>query len=400
MCRCSLPQELPADLQEDSVPPLPGLRPRLHPPLRPGHRDGRGGPCQHLLQTLLLLRHGDEPHRPQGAGALGPDVTPMAGQLVPEQLVSEPPVPEQLVSEPPVPEQLVSEPPVPEQLVSEPPVPEQLVSEPPVPEHAVPEAAVPGHTAPEHTAPEHPVPAQPVPEHTAPEPPAPEHTLPEHPVPEQPLPEHTVPEHPVPEQPHQEGENNENTPANEKTGNYYKDIKQYVFTTQNSNGTQSEISVRATTDLKFSLKNCSDVTAANEDNLAKLQDIKLKLMLGISLMTLFLFVILLAICSAMLYKMKTLKYKKSCESGEYSVNPELATLSYFHPSEGVSDTSFSKSAESSTFWGTTSSELRKSDARSKSRTTDMISTGSDDTGMNEDSDVIQSEEPSEEPTDE
>ncbi|KAB1280555.1 Equatorin [Camelus dromedarius] len=51
----------------------------------------------------------------------------------------------------------------------------------------------------------------------------------------------------------------------------------------------------------------SDVTAANEDNLAKLQDIKLKLMLGISLMTLFLFVILLAICSAMLYKMKTLK---------------------------------------------------------------------------------------------
>nr|XP_015103551.1 MOB kinase activator 3B isoform X7 [Vicugna pacos] len=144
----------------------------------------------------------------------------------------------------------------------------------------------------------------------------------------------------------------------------------------------------------------SDVTAANEDNLAKLQDIKLKLMLGISLMTLFLFVILLAICSAMLYKMKTLQYKKSCESGEYSVNPELATLSYFHPSEGISDTSFSKSAESSTFWGTTSSELRKSDSRSKSRTTDMISTGSDDTGMNEDSDVIQSEEPSEEPTDE
>nr|XP_031532899.1 MOB kinase activator 3B isoform X2 [Vicugna pacos] len=436
MCRCSLPQELPADLQEDSVPPLPGLRPRLHPPLRPGHRDGRGGPCQHLLQTLLLLRHGDEPHRPQGAGALGPDVMPMAGQLVPEQLVSEPPVPEQLVSEPPVPEQLVSEPPVPEQLVSEPPVPEQLVSEPPVPEHAVPEASVPGHTAPEHTAPEHPVPTQPVPEHTVPEPP--------------------VPEHPVPEQPHQEGENNENAPANEKTGNYYKDIKQYVFTTQNSNGTQSEISVRATTDLKFSLKNyklvnetttlppperaeneekptqgpnepafwtmlakainattfednrdaflhpipSSDVTAANEDNLAKLQDIKLKLMLGISLMTLFLFVILLAICSAMLYKMKTLQYKKSCESGEYSVNPELATLSYFHPSEGISDTSFSKSAESSTFWGTTSSELRKSDSRSKSRTTDMISTGSDDTGMNEDSDVIQSEEPSEEPTDE
>lgn len=85
---------------------------------------------------------------------------------------------------------------------------------------------------------------------------------------------------------------------------------------------------------------------------------------------------------------------------EYSVNPELATLSYFHPSEGVSDTSFSKSADSSIFWGTTSSELKKEDTLSKSRTTDMISTASDDTGMNDESDLIQSEEPSEEtPTD-
>lgn len=29
-----------------------------------------------------------------------------------------------------------------------------------------------------------------------------------------------------------------------------------VFTTQSPNGTQSEISVRATTDLKFALRNC------------------------------------------------------------------------------------------------------------------------------------------------
>lgn len=51
------------------------------------------------------------------------------------------------------------------------------------------------------------------------------------------------------------------------------------------------------------------------------------------------------------------RYKKAYQSGEYSINPELATLSYFHPLEGVSDTSFCKTAESSTFWGTTSSEL-------------------------------------------
>ncbi|XP_058998998.1 equatorin [Mustela lutreola] len=261
----------------------------------------------------------------------------------------------------------------------------------------------------------------------------------------------------------------ENTPANEKNGNYYKDIKQYVFTTQNPNGSQSEISVRATTDLQFALKNYklvnettvspigkgtseefpaetsgkynqrlikgpnepafwtmlakalnatptaeeieerdelfrpiprSDLNATSEDTLTKLQEIKLKLMLGISLMTLFLFVILLAVCSAMLYKVKTINYKNRCQT-EYTVNPELATLSYFHPSEGISDTSFSKSAESSTFWGTTSSELKKQDTVSKSRTTDIVSTASDETGGNEESDLIQSEEPSEEtPTDE
>uniref|UniRef100_A0A8C9M3X7 Equatorin n=1 Tax=Panthera tigris altaica TaxID=74533 RepID=A0A8C9M3X7_PANTA len=201
-------------------------------------------------------------------------------------------------------------------------------------------------------------------------------------------------------------ENKVDTPANEKSGNYYKDIKQYVFTTQNVNGSQSEISVRATTDLQFPAfwtmlakgkltvleeKDQlfhpipqSDLNAINEDNMTQLQEIKLKLMLGISLMTLLLFVIILAISSALLYKVKTMSYKSPVLT-EYSVNPELATLSYFHPSEGVSDTSFSKSADSSTFWGTTSSELKKEDTWLKSRTTDMISTASDDTGMNDES---------------
>ncbi|KAL4689769.1 hypothetical protein H8959_012560, partial [Pygathrix nigripes] len=246
-------------------------------------------------------------------------------------------------------------------------------------------------------------------------------------------------------------------PANEKNGNYYKDIKQYVLTTQNPNGTESEITVRATTDLNFSLKNykivnattheksaseeetttnepshkniprstpnvpafwtmlakenlcptnnwlknsvmtylrpvtsfvhwidscahlpCeSDVNATQGENQTDLEDLKIKLMLGISLMTLFLFVVLLAFCSATLYKLRHLTYK-SCES-QYSVNPELATMSYFHPSEGVSDTSFSKSAESSTLLGTTSSDMRRSGTRtSESKMIMDISTGSDD----------------------
>lgn len=73
MCGCTFPKELSSDLQEDPMPPFPGFCPCLHPPLRPGHCDGCRGPCQHLLQTLLLLRHRDEPHRSKGARALERD---------------------------------------------------------------------------------------------------------------------------------------------------------------------------------------------------------------------------------------------------------------------------------------------------------------------------------------
>lgn len=121
----------------------------------------------------------------------------------------------------------------------------------------------------------------------------------------------------------------------------------------------------------------SDVNATQGENQPDLEDLKIKLMLGISLMTLLLFVVLLAFCSATLYKLRHLTYK-SCES-QYSVNPELATMSYFHPSEGVSDTSFSKSGESSTLLGTTSSDMRRSGTRtSESKMMTDISTGSDD----------------------
>uniref|UniRef100_A0A2K6SYM7 Equatorin n=1 Tax=Saimiri boliviensis boliviensis TaxID=39432 RepID=A0A2K6SYM7_SAIBB len=199
---------------------------------------------------------------------------------------------------------------------------------------------------------------------------------------------------PLNEDVNKQEENNEDhthnyAPANAKNGNYYKDIKQYVFTTENPNGTESEITVRATTDLNFALKNSkgkvlllaingtmvtmddkdqlfhpvpeSDVNATKEENRPDLEDLKIKLMLGISLMTLLLFVVLLAFCCATLYRLKYLG-GKGCES-QYSINPELASMSYFHPSEGVSDTSFSKSAESSAFWGTTSSDVRRSGTR-------------------------------------
>lgn len=58
-------------------------------------------------------------------------------------------------------------------------------------------------------------------------------------------------------------------------------------------------------------------------------------------------------------------------------NPELANISYFHPSEDISDSSFSKSAESSTYWGTTS-EMRDAElVDSKTK----IKEAPDDTGI-------------------
>ncbi|GAB1288640.1 Equatorin [Apodemus speciosus] len=226
-------------------------------------------------------------------------------------------------------------------------------------------------------------------------------------------------------------ENEGDAPVNEKTGNYYKDIKQYVFTTPSEN---SEISVTATTDVKFAMKKkkaskptpqppmclhfgqcwlksinetavsmddkdlffqpipASDLNTTNEDQLSELEEIKLKLMLGISMMTLILLIPLLIFCFATLYKLRHLR-DKSYES-QYSVNPELATLSYFHPSEGVSDTSFSKSAESSTFGGNASSEMRQSGKRrSKSKPMDF-SAGSNQTVLTEESSFLPPEETS------
>ncbi|XP_058157937.1 MOB kinase activator 3B isoform X2 [Dasypus novemcinctus] len=269
-------------------------------------------------------------------------------------------------------------------------------------------------------------------------------------------------------------EDKNKVPANKKMGNYYKDIKEYTFKTPSTMTGGPEISLKATTDVQFVLRNNngtttsrsienvteaptekptteptvepteesvenfmpstpkeendsafwtmlsevlnettmersaekdelfqavpgSDVTSENKDKTAELEEVKLKLMLGISVMTLFLFFILLTMCCVTFYKLNKQSSKSICEN-EYAINPELATLSYFHPSEGVSDASFSKSPDSSTFWGNASSELRRSGTKRpiSKPMTDMVSTASEDIGINYESDLLQSEEPSEE----
>uniref|UniRef100_H0XG23 Equatorin n=1 Tax=Otolemur garnettii TaxID=30611 RepID=H0XG23_OTOGA len=243
-------------------------------------------------------------------------------------------------------------------------------------------------------------------------------------------------------------------PANEKTGDHYKDIKQCKFITHHSSyGLSSHVLIRCTSlktinsfslfldkpnkatrydkptteeeesqetyhnsfqkstpnvpafwtmlakalngsavynmdekDQLFHLIPRSDLLMANDDKISELEELKIKLMLGISLMTLFLFLILLGLCCATLFKLK--RMGQNDYESQYSINPELATMSYFHPSEGVSDTSFSKSAESSTLWGNTSSDMRSTSPRTRSKATDMISTGSEDISLNDESDLL------------
>ncbi|XP_055474930.1 equatorin [Psammomys obesus] len=217
--------------------------------------------------------------------------------------------------------------------------------------------------------------------------------------------------------------NEDEAPANEKTGNYYKDIKHYVFTTHSTLGSESELSVTATTEVSVKAYKLTSATAAEEkyikrtskdmqrstpnvpafwtmlakaitgnaqpfdekdqlfravpssdfnttngDKLSELEEIKLKLMLGISLLTLILLIPLLIFCCATLCKLRKLSEKNY--DNQYSINPELANMSYFHPSEGVSDTSFSKSAESSLYWGNAPSDMRHPSTR-KSRSKSM-----------------------------
>ncbi|OBS72066.1 hypothetical protein A6R68_13357, partial [Neotoma lepida] len=100
-------------------------------------------------------------------------------------------------------------------------------------------------------------------------------------------------------------------------------------------------------------------------------------MLGISLLTLILLIPLLIFCFATLFKARHLSNKNY--NSQHTVDPELATRSYFHPSQGVSDTSFSKSGESSSHWGNTSSDLRQS--KPKKSKSESMDSDSDQTGL-------------------
>nr|XP_020825694.1 equatorin isoform X2 [Phascolarctos cinereus] len=76
------------------------------------------------------------------------------------------------------------------------------------------------------------------------------------------------------------------------------------------------------------------------------EDVKLKIMLTISLLTFIIFLIFTCICCFIFSQAPKKRPKKNL-----TIRPELATMSYFQPAEGVSETSFSKSTLSSTLWG-------------------------------------------------
>lgn len=69
--RCTFPQELPAGVQEDPEPSLQGVCACLHSSLWQHLQHGCRGPHQYLLQALLLLHLGVQPHWSLWTGATG-----------------------------------------------------------------------------------------------------------------------------------------------------------------------------------------------------------------------------------------------------------------------------------------------------------------------------------------
>lgn len=69
--RCTFPQKLPAGVQEDPEPSLQSLCACLHPSLWQHLQHGCRGPHQYLLQALLLLHLGVQPHWSLWTGAPG-----------------------------------------------------------------------------------------------------------------------------------------------------------------------------------------------------------------------------------------------------------------------------------------------------------------------------------------
>ncbi|XP_043854888.1 equatorin [Dromiciops gliroides] len=122
----------------------------------------------------------------------------------------------------------------------------------------------------------------------------------------------------------------------------------------------------------------SDIPGGTATQPLHREDVKIKLMLGISLLTLILFLIFMCIsCFTFsqvqkkrvfsIRETRSLWRRADFEYGfkkKISIKPELAVMSYFRPAEGVSETSFSKSAASSTFWGPASLDFKRGSMKS------------------------------------
>ncbi|XP_007498158.2 equatorin [Monodelphis domestica] len=98
------------------------------------------------------------------------------------------------------------------------------------------------------------------------------------------------------------------------------------------------------------------------------EDLKIKLMLGIALLALLLFLILLFISCFAFYQGQKECPKIYKQQNNVTTKPELADLSYFQPAEGISDTSFSNSPASSTVWKPEYREIKKETFRTKEAT--------------------------------
>ncbi|KAG6928985.1 equatorin, sperm acrosome associated [Chelydra serpentina] len=116
-----------------------------------------------------------------------------------------------------------------------------------------------------------------------------------------------------------------------------------------------------------------DLIQKKAANVGRKKDVRETLMLAVSSTTLIILIIFMICCGVTLNQFSKQKKGSSNASTTHSEQQRLAYLSYFQPLEGVSDSSFSKTADSSSMWDEKTASAIRSNSQSRHSKTRTLS---------------------------
>nr|XP_025042550.1 equatorin [Pelodiscus sinensis] len=131
-----------------------------------------------------------------------------------------------------------------------------------------------------------------------------------------------------------------------------------------------------------------DIIQQKAANVGRKKDLRETLMLAVSSTTLIILIIFMICCGVTLNQFSKQKKGSGNNSNTYAEQQKLKYLSYFQPLEGVSDSSFSKTANSSSMWDEKTLSAIQSNTQSrhsKSRTLSGIQSVDDVSSISDES---------------